>query len=260
MLIQEAFRSHKLSGVILDMQPLDRLERELRSIYPYMIEGPEATRSLSIFDIGKKPDGILSSGLLVFSKYPARKLAEVSFGKLSDGDDRVANKGAILVEVSTPYGLVDVLNTHLQARSIKSSWSEERKQREREKQDNIRWRQIQRLRPLVNQNGSANVTILGGDFNFKNHRLHPNFDQFLDYFGRFRHMGQLCDEDRRCRVTSSTPRGVVRGNNNDHLFSRVRGGADLMPQRFEMSQFYVGQGRGKPVSDHDYILMDLWLR
>jgi len=94
VVLQEAF----------DIPAVKILKRKLRSVYPYVL-GPANRKAL-----GFK----INSGVLIFSKWPMRKLETIRFSDCT-GDDCFARKGAMLAEMNVNGKKIQVLGTHLQA-------------------------------------------------------------------------------------------------------------------------------------------------
>ena len=94
-----------------------RLMKNLSQNYPHMI-----------VTSGKKFGTLQSSGLMVFSKHPARKIAEKVFRDCTKSDC-LARKSALLVEIDLPSGKkFQFINTHLQAWSTPAAIEVRRKQ------------------------------------------------------------------------------------------------------------------------------------
>lgn len=90
---------------LFDIRSRRIIRRKLRKEYPYHI-GP-ANRNIIPFKT--------NSGIVIYSKYPLKKIDRVRFRE-REGIDRWAHKGGLLVEVTMPNGQrFQVLGTHLQA-------------------------------------------------------------------------------------------------------------------------------------------------
>ncbi|MCW3127663.1 MAG: Endonuclease/exonuclease/phosphatase [Bacteroidetes bacterium] len=115
------------------------LKRKLRTAYPY-IYGPA----------NKKGGGTMfSSGVMILSKYPMKRLEEIKF-KSCSGDDCWARKGAMLVELTVKGHTIQFMGTHLQAGGTP--------QIKRDQYAQIEAMLERHARPGVPQ-------ILGGDYN-----------------------------------------------------------------------------------------------
>jgi exonuclease III len=77
------------------------MHRSLRNRYPYMI-GP----------VNKKAGFKINGGVVIYSKYPLKKLGEVQYSQCEDFDCW-ARKGALLVEVNDGHHIYQVAGTHL---------------------------------------------------------------------------------------------------------------------------------------------------
>lgn len=90
---------------LFDVRSRRIIRRKMHKEYPYHI-GP-ANRSIIPFKT--------NSGIVIYSKYPLKKLDRVRFRE-REGIDRWAHKGGLLVEVTMPNGQrFQVMGTHLQA-------------------------------------------------------------------------------------------------------------------------------------------------
>ncbi len=90
---------------LFDIRSRRIIRRKMRKEYPYHI-GP-ANRNIIPFKT--------NSGIVIYSKYPLKKLDRVRF-RQREGIDRMAHKGGLLVEATMPNGQrFQVLGTHLQA-------------------------------------------------------------------------------------------------------------------------------------------------
>ena len=132
IVFQEAFERHARY----------RLSKLMRKDYPYQ-EGPA----------NAKPSLLrMNSGVWILSKHPMKFLDELDY-KRSSGVDKVARKGALLVEVNKNGKKYHVAGTHLQAGASK-------------KKDDIRHSQFQELQQLLHQYEVAGVPqLVCGDFN-----------------------------------------------------------------------------------------------
>ncbi len=91
MVLQEAF----------DNNANRIMRRLLKKVYPYCV-GP----------LNKKPGFKINGGIMVYSKYPIKKLGEVQYSQCEDFDCW-ARKGALLVEVNDGNRVYHVAGTHL---------------------------------------------------------------------------------------------------------------------------------------------------
>jgi endonuclease/exonuclease/phosphatase family metal-dependent hydrolase len=88
------------------------MRKQLKSIYPYSI-GPA----------NQRPGFKVSSGVIIYSRYPMKQLGTVDF-KQCEKEDCYARKGALLVEMVAKGDTIQVLGTHLEAggsRELKTS-------------------------------------------------------------------------------------------------------------------------------------------
>lgn len=129
-----------------------RLSKLMRKQYPYQ-EGP-ANAKPSFFR--------MNSGVWILSKHPMKFLEEIEYTKAA-GVDKVARKGALLVEIEKNGKKYHVAGTHLQAGASK-------------KKDEIRHSQFQELQQLLHEYEVIGVPqLVCGDFNTpKNDRKNYN--------------------------------------------------------------------------------------
>lgn len=110
-------RAHIIPGILLKESPdvivfqeaYDRLAmkliaRQLRIMYPYQ-EGAQNRKGITFKRAG---------GVIIFSKYPMKELESIRYGWL-EGIDKMAGKGALLVEINHPSKTFQVLGTHMEA-------------------------------------------------------------------------------------------------------------------------------------------------
>lgn len=119
-----------------------RLSKLMRKQYPYQ-EGPA----------NAKPSWFrMNSGVWIVSKHPMKFLDELDYAKAS-GVDKVARKGALLVEVEKNGKKYQVAGTHLQAGASK-------------KKDDIRHSQFIELQQMLQQYEVYGIPqLVCGDFN-----------------------------------------------------------------------------------------------
>ncbi|RYZ98097.1 MAG: hypothetical protein EOP11_21120, partial [Proteobacteria bacterium] len=149
VLIQEAFYS---KNSMFTNQGVRSLPEKIG--YPYFAWGPEGTVDNGFDDYTnlvkqdqRKLKGLLSSGLLVLSRYPILGKEMILFGNDCAVEDCISNKGAMLVRISAPsIGTVDILNTHVQAEAPQAE---------------IRKAQFTKLAPWVKEKAGAAFVFLG---------------------------------------------------------------------------------------------------
>jgi len=147
----------KLKAHIIGMQEVfTKRAKKLGKMpeYPYKAWGAD-----------KKGIKVLSSGLLILSKFPITKRDTISFDSCS-GMDCFARKGAQYARISIPhYGEIDVINTHLNAGKNKK----------------VKIKQLEQLLKFVQSKKSHRPMILMGDFNFKPSDIY--YEDFSTDFG-----------------------------------------------------------------------------
>ncbi len=110
-------RAHLIPNILLKESPdvivfqeaYDRLamrliERQLRLKYPYQ-QGNQNRRGITFKRAG---------GVIIFSKYPMKEVESIRYSWL-EGIDKMAGKGALLVEIQHPLKTFQVLGTHMEA-------------------------------------------------------------------------------------------------------------------------------------------------
>ena len=153
-------------------KPCDRIERLNRYIYKqrpdiFCLQEVFSSGTLkSINDYFKEKYYIysyndtyisLDSGLLIASKYPILK-KKVHIFKHSYGEDKLSNKGVLVIDVIINNKRYSILNTHLNADPIFGF---------KQKATNVRGKQINQLRSIIRQKKRKDINniILCGDFN-----------------------------------------------------------------------------------------------
>ena len=130
------------ADVVGFQETFSRKTRVLEQIegYPYLARGPQKGK-------GK----ILSSGLLILSRYPIVESATVRYSRCS-GFDCFAAKGAVMARIDLPWaGEIDVYDTHLNAGG----------------KDRIRDSQVMELMMFMVKHSTNRPVVLIGDFNTK---------------------------------------------------------------------------------------------
>src|ERR1043165_1044424 len=91
MVLQEAFspRANRI------------MRRAMKKVYPYVV-GP----------VNRKAGFKINGGVVVYSKYPMKKLGEVQYSQCEDFDC-LARKGALLVEITDSNHVYQIAGTHL---------------------------------------------------------------------------------------------------------------------------------------------------
>ncbi|MCZ2393180.1 MAG: sphingomyelin phosphodiesterase [Chitinophagales bacterium] len=80
-----------------------RIYQQLKELYPYK-EGPSFANNFSMKT---------SSGVWILSKYPMKEVAKTKFNRVSGFDNKMANKGALMVEVNKNGQAFQIIGTHL---------------------------------------------------------------------------------------------------------------------------------------------------
>lgn len=197
LFFQETF--HKKSRNIL--------EEELKSKFPHHAY-PE-----------KKKFGTLTgSGLAIYSRHPMQMLEEIVF-EHTKGTDKLARKGAMLVEITLPSGKkVQFVNTHLQA------WNNPGAVK-------VRQQQLQEIKDLMARHKKDGVAqFLVGDLNV-NGNLPTEFNEAIRILSMepAKLQGELQITNGFDTVCYKNPGGEPEGEWLDHLFSE-RDGASVKSQ------------------------------
>ena len=101
--------------------------------------------------IGPKSFFGVSSGVMIFSKYPIIEEKFISYSK-SKGADGLAKKGAVLAKIRFGKQDVHIVGTHLQAGAYAAAKS-------------VQKSQLTELANAVNLIGDSSIVIFAGDFN-----------------------------------------------------------------------------------------------
>ncbi|MCO5230601.1 MAG: sphingomyelin phosphodiesterase [Chitinophagales bacterium] len=118
-----------------------RIYRQLKDLYPYK-EGPSFADNFSIKT---------SNGVWILSKYPMKEVAKTKFKRVSGFDNKMANKGALMVEVNKNGQPFQIIGTHLNSGGTLD----------------LRASQLQQIQDeLVNKHHTPGVPlVVAGDFN-----------------------------------------------------------------------------------------------
>jgi hypothetical protein len=238
LLIQEAFRANM-------PQVDDAAVNSMISKTPYAhwMNGPDA-RIIDDFGSTLKTlwnhDGLLNSGLLVFSKYPFLKKDILKFGNLCAEGLCNAEKGVVYAQIKVP-GLpegIDIFNTHHQSF---------------EAEELIRTQQNILMFDFMKKNENSPWAIAAGDFNFKNAFPYTTFDQFLNG-SNMSHAGLTCLSDKSCKIGAATNLEDVQGHVWDHQFFATSSDSyGMRPVRVEFGTFKLGPN---DLSDHEFHIVE----
>lgn len=146
---------------------------------PYRFHVIDAMKEYGYEVVAGDGSGILryGSGLLIFSKYPTRKLETLVYSTPTRPDENFASKGAFKTEVKLPdIGWIDFYNTHVGAVAFNQE-----KMKFVESDTHERDRQLGQLAEWVRSTRRGKLQILAGDFNVEPHKFH---EKFYDTFTR----------------------------------------------------------------------------
>lgn len=130
------------------------IKNKLKDMYPYRI-GPAFHELFSLR---------VSSGIWILSKYPMRELSKVEFKDKAGFDNRMARKGALMVEVNKHGQHFQVIGTHLNTINFDVKASQ----------------LLQIKKDLVDKYGSEKIPlVIAGDFNMDKDDS-KNLDTMLD--------------------------------------------------------------------------------
>ncbi|MEZ4879949.1 MAG: sphingomyelin phosphodiesterase [Chitinophagales bacterium] len=127
-----------------------KLRRRIKKEYPYQV-GPAYKRFISLRT---------SSGIYIASKYPMQKIGKTKFKQKEGADNKLARKGALMVEVNKNDKLYHIIGTHLNAGGS----------------DETKMSQVDQIATLIKKEEKDSVPIfICGDFNIdkKDAKLYP---------------------------------------------------------------------------------------
>jgi endonuclease/exonuclease/phosphatase family metal-dependent hydrolase len=109
----------------------------------------------------------VNSGVMIFSKRKIDDEKRISF-KGGIGSDRMARKGAVAATLHIRHHKIHIIGTHMQAGGGK-------------KREEVRKRQLRRIKKLTEQLDSSGIFIFAGDFNIrKDSRMFQSLQDSLD--------------------------------------------------------------------------------
>lgn len=109
----------------------------------------------------------VNSGVMIFSKRKIDSEKRISFRE-GKGSDRIARKGAVAATLHIRQHKIHIIGTHMQAGGGK-------------KREDIRKRQLKRIKKLTQQLDSSGIFIFAGDFNIrKDSRMFQSLQDSLD--------------------------------------------------------------------------------
>lgn len=243
VLIQEAFYS---KNSLFTNQAVRNIPAN--SGYPYYAWGPEGTVNNGMDDYWNlvkqdqsKLKGLLSSGLLVLSRYPILGKESMLFGPNCAVEDCVSNKGAILVRVSAPsIGTVDILNTHMQAQTEQSA---------------VRQKQVGQLAPWVKQTAITPFVFLGGDFNAHTAPEAPEMAQLRAGLANLKDGGKECSSSpSTCQVANNAFAPRLAGGILDHIFAMASSPFLAKPKKAYIYDWTLNDVLS--LSDHKPIMLE----
>lgn len=213
---------------LFDIRSRRIIKRKMRKEYPHRI-GP-ANKPFAPFKT--------NSGIVIYSKYPLKKVDRVRF-RQRENIDRWAHKGGLLVEATLPSGQrIQVLGTHLQAGG---SWR-------------TKFSQYIDLASIVLPNAEPGVPqFLAGDFNTAadDTMRYPMLLNILDA------EDGLIDSEVQHSADSATNDLKDRGSSKliDFIFYRDNGIAPVMMKRYVRLYNERWCAQYCSLSDHNAILM-----
>jgi endonuclease/exonuclease/phosphatase family metal-dependent hydrolase len=243
VLLQEAFYS---KNALFTNQGVRSLPDKVG--YPYFAWGPEGTVDNGVGDYWNlvkqdqpKLKGLLSSGLLVLSRYPIQAKEVLLYGNDCAIEDCISNKAAMLVRISAPaIGSVDILNTHAQAQAA---------------QGEVRKKQFARMAPFVKQTAGAPFVFLGGDFNAKTAPEYAEITQLKAALPTLKDGGQECaNKVNGCAVQPGPSAARLGGDIYDHVFSLTTAPFAARPRRAFIYDWTLNGTA--PLSDHKAVMME----
>lgn len=236
LLLQEAFSS-KIS--ILDDSGVDRLIRN--SPFSNYVKGPPG-KITSILGAGLAYAfhviGTVDSGLVTLSRYPIKKAARKAFKKCRD-TDCLANKGILYTQIEIPElgQTIDVFNTHYQAG---------------QRFEHVKLQQNQDFKQFREQVTNSKWQIAGGDFNFRNKRDFPSFNDFMTQT-QMQYTGFICKSSSQCLKGPGMKPEWLNGSLLDHQFIQTFGNSKLTPVYIHYGDHKFRDGK---LTDHPYLMVD----
>lgn len=246
VLLQEAYTAD--SGMMED-GPVRALARDAG--YPYYAWGPSSSiQELSDFidiyswRVRVTEKGVMSSGLLILSRYPLSGVHQQAFNLCADVDCK-SNTGIQHVQVKLPElpQPVDIFNTHLQAFAPN---------------EDIRIAQIGQLEQFVSRWRGNGVAVMGGDLNLRFNNQYRSDDALLKAFPLFRESAMACGE-ADCRYHKTLNPEVTKGHGLDHLLhsDSKTGRVSIQPQFVYSPEWRLGNNA---LSDHPPIIIDYLIK
>lgn len=244
VLLQEAFYS---KNSLFTNQGVRSLPEKIG--YPYFAWGPEGTIDNGMDDYWNmskqdqnKVKGLLSSGLLVLSRYPIEGKEFVLYGADCTSEDCVSNKSAMLVRISAPaIGSVDILNTHVQAIGSEGA---------------IRKKQYAKAAAMVKKSAGAAFVFLGGDFNARTAPEAPEITELKTLLPNLKDGGAECTAKvAGCAVQPSGSAARLAGGILDHIFSLTTSPFVARPKKAYIYDWPLS-GATIELSDHKPVMME----
>jgi endonuclease/exonuclease/phosphatase family metal-dependent hydrolase len=189
----------------------------------------------------------LSSGLYVLSDYPLLEVARQPFrSRECAGFDCLANKGVMHARILVPGmpAAIDVFNTHLNSRGSAGVSSERSLKAHRV--------QVNEVNRFIEQRWDRrNGLLFGGDFNMRN--APARFEYFAEKTP-YRLVHQHCASPTpRCDVQLSWDGDQPWMDTQD--LQGFEGGSTVRVEPVRVEAMFDEPWRGKPLSDHDGLLV-----
>lgn len=186
----------------------------------------------------KKKFGTLTgSGLAIYSRHPMEPLEEIIF-KHTKGSDKLARKGAMLVEITLPSGKkVQFVNTHMQAWNNPAAVQ-------------VRQQQLEEIKELMARHKKTGVPqFLVGDMNINGHRP-MEFNEAIRILSMepAALQGELQITNGFDTFCYKNPGGEPEGEWLDHFFAEKN--AALVTSRAKSFVGPLKQCDSCPLSDH----------
>lgn len=180
-----------------------------------------------------------TGGCVTFSKFPILKTTFIPFRRSFFSIEFFSGKGALITYINTPYGILQVVNTHLYKKSFFFD-------------EAIRLQQMEYLFKHLRADGSL-PTILAGDFNEHDVARNPRFSDLIHSENFFHPETDRWDPTYR----KDNPYVMIWMNmvsdskRFDYILYRNLDSLGLQTDRYEVVY------SARPLSDHDPVMLIL---
>ncbi len=205
------------------------IRKQLQSMYPYN-QGFQNRKVITYKRAG---------GVLMFSKYPLKEVESIKYTWL-EGIDKLAAKGALLVELEHPVKKIQILGTHMEAGGSRE----------------LKMSQYKEAGELLKRHETAGIPQFAcGDFNTRriDTVLYPKLINYLAMED-----GDICT-DLKCTsdhlLNDMDTHNPDKRNLIDYVFYRGNGVAAVNTTRSVMRYEHQWHKKHKDLSDHFAVLL-----